>query len=77
MEDGTELSLLDHLRDGHHKGTRGLKEDYLRDLHRVLHQRKGEDDAEPAHRHPGDEAPDGAPDGAADGAPDVPPDATS
>jgi hypothetical protein len=58
MEDGTELSLLDHLRDGHHKGTRGFKEDFLRDLHRTLHQRKREDDdAEPSHEHPGDEAP--------------------
>ena len=60
MEDGTELSLLDHLRDGHQKGTRGFTERYLRDLHRTLHQR-GREDAESAHNHPGDEEDDGEP----------------
>lgn len=62
MEDGTELSLLDHLRDGHHKGTRGFTEQYLRKLHRTLHQR-GREDAESAHSHP-----DGEGDGAEPGA---------
>ena len=57
MEDGTELSLLDHLRDGHHKGTRGLTEEYLGKLHRTLHQRNGENGAEVSHRHAGEEAP--------------------
>jgi hypothetical protein len=51
MEDGSELSLLDHLRDAHHKGTRGFTETYLRNLHRTLHQRSRED-AESAHSHP-------------------------
>ena len=66
MDDGTRLSLLDHLRDGHRKGTRGLTEEYLGKLHRTLHQRNGENGAEVSHRHPGDKAAD-APD-----APDVP-----
>jgi hypothetical protein len=61
MEDGTELSLLDHLRDGHHKGTNGFTEKYLRNLHRTLHQR-GREDAESAHSHPGDEEDGGEPD---------------
>jgi hypothetical protein len=54
MDDGTEMSLMDHLREAHHKGTRGLKEDFLRTLHQTLHQRRGE--AELEHRHLGDEA---------------------
>lgn len=57
LADGSELPLLDHLRDAHHKGTRGLTEEYLSNLHRTLHQRTGED-AEPAHSHPEDEEPD-------------------
>lgn len=59
MEDGSELSLLDHLRDEHRKGTRGFTEEYLRSLHRTLHQRKREDTA-PAHRHPDEAEPDDA-----------------
>lgn len=56
MEDGSELSLLDHLREAHRKGTRGFTEEYLRGLHRTLHQRDREDD-ELAHAHPaGEEA---------------------
>jgi hypothetical protein len=51
MEDGTEHSLLDHLRDGHQKGTRGFTEEYLANLHRILHQRHHE--PEPEHTHPG------------------------
>jgi len=54
MDDGTEQALLDHLRDGHQKGTRGFTEEYLANLHRILHQRKRE--PEPEHEHPGDEA---------------------
>lgn len=57
MADGSELSLLDHLREAHHKGTRGLTEEYLSNLHRALHQRTRED-AEPVHSHPEDERPD-------------------
>jgi hypothetical protein len=50
MEDGTEPSLLDHLRDGHQKGTSGFTEDYLVNLHSILHQRNHEPEAE--HTHP-------------------------
>jgi hypothetical protein len=49
IDDGTELPLLDHLRDAHHKGTRGLTEEYLSNLHRTLHQRT-RDDMEHIHR---------------------------
>jgi hypothetical protein len=63
MEDGTEQALLDHLRDGHQKGTRGFTEEYLANLHRILHQRKRE--PEPEHEHPGDRA--AAEDGAGTG----------
>ncbi|HEY7265143.1 MAG TPA: hypothetical protein VH589_27135 [Trebonia sp.] len=55
MEDGTEHPLLDHLRDGHQKGTRGLTEEYLANLHRTLHQRDHEPD--PEHIHPDFEEP--------------------
>lgn len=58
MEDGSELPLLDHLRDEHRKGTRGLTEEYLRNLHRTLHQRKREEDEAPEHHHLDDEEPD-------------------
>lgn len=51
MEDGTEHSLLDHLRERHQKGTRGFTEEYLATLHRTLHQRDRE--PEPGHTHPG------------------------
>jgi hypothetical protein len=57
MEDGSELPLLDHLHEAHHKGTRGLTEEYLHNLHWTLHQRDRED-AEPAHSHPDGEEPD-------------------
>jgi hypothetical protein len=50
MEDGTEEPLPDHLRDGHQKGTRGFTDEYLANLHRILHQRHRE--PEPEHRHP-------------------------
>ncbi|HEY1705172.1 MAG TPA: hypothetical protein VGG75_36210 [Trebonia sp.] len=67
MDDGTEMSLMDHLREAHHKGTRGLKDDFLRTLHQTLHQRSGE--AEMEHQHLGDEAggADDVPGGMADG----------
>jgi hypothetical protein len=50
-EDGTEHSLPDHLREQHQKGTRGFTEEYLASLHRTLHQRDHEPEAE--HTHPG------------------------
>ena len=53
MEDGTEHSLLDHLRERHQKGTHGFTEEYL---HRILHQRNHE--PEPGHTHPGAGEPD-------------------
>ena len=55
MEDGSEASLLDHLRDGHHKGIRGFTKEYLANLHQTLHQRNHEPD--PEHIHPGSEEP--------------------
>jgi hypothetical protein len=51
MDDGTESTLEDHMRDAHQKGTRGFTEDYLAGLHRTLHQRKHEPDIEPEHPH--------------------------
>lgn len=56
MEDGTEHPLLEHLRNGHQKGTRGLTEEYLAGLHRTLHQRDHE--PAPEHRHRDAGAPD-------------------
>jgi hypothetical protein len=53
LEDGTESPLLDHMRDIHQKGTRGFTEEYLANLHRILHQRKRELALE--HTHPGPE----------------------
>ena len=55
MEDGTEHPLLDHLRDGHQKGTRGLTEAYLANMHLTLHQRDHE--PVPEHIHPDLEVP--------------------
>ena len=58
LEDGTEHPLLDHLRDGHQKGTRGFSEEYLASLHRALHQRMRE--PVPEHTHPdAEETPEG------------------
>jgi hypothetical protein len=52
MEDGTESPLVDHMRDAHQKGTRGYTEEYLANLHHLLHQRKREPEEELEHRHP-------------------------
>jgi len=51
MDDGTESTLVDHMRDAHQKGTRGFTEEYLSGMHRSLHQRKNEPDMEPEHPH--------------------------
>jgi hypothetical protein len=51
--DGTEADLIDHLSLEHQKGTRGLTEEYLKNLHKTLHQRKA--DPLPEHVHPDDE----------------------
>jgi hypothetical protein len=56
MEDGTEHSLPDHLREQHQKGTHGFTGEYLANLHRTLHQRNHE--PEPEHTHPGAGEPD-------------------
>lgn len=52
MEDGTEHSLLDHLRERHQKGTRGCTGEYLANLHQRNHE------PEPGHTHPGSGEPD-------------------
>lgn len=57
LDDGSESSLSDHLRDEHRKGTRGLTDEYLADLHRSLHRAKREQ--RPEHAHPGDDGDDG------------------
>lgn len=53
MQDGTQRELAEHLHDEHQKGTRGFTEEYLRNLHRILHQRDHSPEAE--HTHPGTE----------------------
>jgi hypothetical protein len=50
--DGTEADLIDHLSRVHQKGTKGYTEDYLANLHKMLHQRKR--DPLPEHTHPGE-----------------------
>ena len=50
-EDGTDTDLIEHLGHVHQKGTKGLSEDYLANLHHTLHQRKREVQLE--HSHPG------------------------
>lgn len=53
MDDGSESPLSDHLREVHRKGTRGLNDEYLANLHRTLHQPKRE--SQPEHEHPDDD----------------------
>lgn len=53
--DGTEADLIDHLSLMHQKGTKGFTEEYLKSLHKTLHQRQH--DPMPEHTHPGDEPP--------------------
>jgi hypothetical protein len=53
MEDGTESPLVDHMRNAHQKGTRGLTEEYLANLHLRLHQHRRGPEEELEHRHPG------------------------
>jgi hypothetical protein len=50
LQDGSEQPLLDHLTTAHRKGTKGLSEEFLDDLHLRLHQRNG---SELEHVHPG------------------------
>ena len=44
MQDGTEKSLHEHLRDDHHKGTRGYTDTFLGRMHTQLHDHKHEAD---------------------------------
>jgi hypothetical protein len=64
MDDGTEMPLMDHLQEAHHKGTRGFKDEFLLTLHRTLHQRSGEVEMEHQHLDGGT---DGITGGMADG----------
>lgn len=48
--DGTKADLIEHLRHMHQKGTKGFTEDYLKNLHKTLHQRTEE--PLPEHTHP-------------------------
>lgn len=74
MPDGTEQALPDHLHEAHQKGTKGLTEEFLSNLHRTLHQ--PDRDSAPGHEHIQDEAPqDDAPD--APDASETPDDAAS
>jgi hypothetical protein len=43
LEDGTEEPIHDHLRDAHSKGTMGLSEEFLGNVHQMLHQRHAPD----------------------------------
>jgi hypothetical protein len=51
--DGTEADLIDHLSRVHQKGTKGYTEEYLANLHKMLHQRKRDPLLE--HTHPGED----------------------
>jgi hypothetical protein len=55
MKDGRELPLLDHLRDGHQKGTQGYTEQFLINLHKTLHQ--PDRDSAPEHEQIRDDEP--------------------
>lgn len=48
-EDGTSADLAEHLSSEHHKGTRGLTDEYLATLHDRLHEPRR--DPQPAHEH--------------------------
>ena len=52
--DGTEDDLIEHLSHVHQKGTKGFTDEYLANLHKILHQRKR--DPIPEHIHPADPA---------------------
>lgn len=69
MEDGSENPLSDHLREVHRKGTRGLTDQYLANLHQTLHQRKREPQHEHEHEHDDMEYPDYGADYAEDDTP--------
>jgi hypothetical protein len=54
LQDGSEQPLLDHLTKAHRKGTQGLSEEFLDNLHLRLHQRNG---SELEHVHPDSSVP--------------------
>jgi hypothetical protein len=54
LEDGTEEPIHDHVRETHGKGTQGLSEEFLGNMHLVLHQRHAPD-LEHIHSGDGDE----------------------
>jgi hypothetical protein len=54
LEDGTEEPIHDHLRETHGKGTMGLSEEFLGNVHQMLHQRRAPD-IEHTHGALGDE----------------------
>jgi hypothetical protein len=56
--DGTEADLIEHLSHVHQKGTKGFTDEYLANLHKILHQRRR--DPIPEHTHPADPAEDPA-----------------
>jgi len=43
LEDGTEEPIHDHMRNSHSKGTTGLSEEFLGNVHQLLHQRDAPD----------------------------------
>jgi hypothetical protein len=55
MADGTQQELLDHLHEAHQKGTEGLTEEFLTNLHKTLHE--PDRDLAPEHEHIRDEEP--------------------
>src|SRR5262249_18534972 len=69
LEDGSESPLSDHWREVHRKGTRGLTDEYLANLHQTLHEPKR--DPHPEHDHPGEGLPE-ADEGLAETADDMP-----
>ena len=43
LEDGTEEPIHEHMRDSHSKGTTGLSDEFLGNVHEMLHQRQAPD----------------------------------
>ena len=55
LEDGSEEPIHDHMRDSHNKGILGLSEEFLGNVHQMLHQRHAPD-LEHIHTGLGDDA---------------------
>jgi hypothetical protein len=43
LDDGTEEPIHSHMREVHGKGTQGLTEEFLGNMHEMLHQRHAPD----------------------------------